>query len=325
MMMSYAALMGALIGSAAVLWPFESGAQQTFPTHPIRMIVPYAPGGGVDAAGRVLAGEMAKHLPQPVVVENRGGAGGVTGSQAVANAAPDGHTVLLVSVIVVTSQSMMKNPPFNTTKDLKPVSLIGSSPLVLTVHPSLPAKDMKSLVEYAEANPGKLNYSSAGAGTTPHLAAELLRMQTGIQVVHVPYRGSALAMADLVSGNVQMAFSSMAAALPHMKSGKLRGLATTGARRAVALPDLPTVIETVPDVEVDLWIAMFVPAGTPDVIVASLNRSVNQALRSDVVRKGFMLSGQEATGSTPQEAQAFIEAELKKWGRVVRAAKIESK
>jgi tripartite-type tricarboxylate transporter receptor subunit TctC len=312
------------VASAVLSWTANVAAQQTFPMRPIKMIVPYAPGGGVDAAGRILAQELSSHLPHPVVVENRGGAGGVLGSQAAATAAPDGHTLLLVSVIIATSQSMMKSPPFNTLQDLKAVSLIGSSPLVLTVHPSIPAKDMRSLVEFAKANPGKLNYASAGAGTTPHLAAELLRMETGIDITHVAYRGSGPAMTDLIAGTVQMAFSSIAAARPHMITGKLRGLATTGAKRAQTLPELPTVIETWPGVEVDLWIAMFAPAGTPDGIVSALNEAVNKALRADAVRKGFARTGQDATGSTPQEAHAFIKSEIEKWAKVVRAAKIES-
>lgn len=317
-------LSGLCIAVLALATTIPATAQESFPNRPIRMVVPYAPGGGVDAAGRALAQELSAHLPHSVVVENASGAGGVLGTQAVATAPADGHTVLLVSVVVVTSQSVMKNPPFNTSKDLRAISLVGSSPLVLTVHPSLPAADVKSLVEHAKANPGKLNYSSAGSGTTPHLAAELLRMQTGIDITHVPYRGSGPAMVDLIAGRIHMAFSSIAAAQPHIASGKLRGLATTGPRRASTMPELPTMTETVPGVEVDLWIAMFVPSATPDAIVTSLNQAVTKALKTEAVRQAFLRSGQETTGSTPQEAQSFINAELEKWNRVTKEAKIEA-
>jgi tripartite-type tricarboxylate transporter receptor subunit TctC len=317
-------LAGLGIASAPFLVPASDAlAQQSYPSRPIKMIVPYAPGGGVDAAGRLLAQELSAHLPYPVVVENRGGAGGVLGTQAVATAAPDGQTLLLVSAVVVTSQSIMKNPPFDTMKDLRAVSLVGSSPLVLVVHPSIPATDVKSLIAYAKANPGKLNYSSAGVGTSPHLAAALLSVRTGAKMTHVPYRGSGPAMADLIAGTVQMAFSSIAAAKPHIVAGTLRGLATTGAKRFALLPSLPTVAETVPGVEIDLWTALFVPAATPDSIVASLSQAVTKALHSDAVKEGFLRTGQEATGSTPQEAQAFIKSELVKWTQVVKDAKIE--
>jgi tripartite-type tricarboxylate transporter receptor subunit TctC len=308
-----------LVGAAAA-----PVAAQDYPQRAIKMVVPYAPGGGVDAAGRVLAQELSARLRQSVVVENRGGAGGVLGTQAVVSAPADGYTVLLVSAIAATSQSVMKNPPFDTMRDLKPVSLIASSPLILTVHPSVPVTDVSSLVAYARANPGKLNYASAGNGTMPHLAAELLSLHTGIRMAHVAYRGSGPAMTDLVAGRVQLAFTSIAAAQPHVAAAALRALATTGAKRSALLPSLPTVSESIPGVEVDLWIALFAPAGTPDDVVAVLNRSVRAALEAKVVREGFLRTGQEPTGSSPEGARAFVKAEIDKWAKVVEQAHIEA-
>lgn len=294
-----------------------------YPSKHIRLIIPYAPGGGVDAAGRLLAQQLGGFLEQQVIVENRPGGASVIGTTAVVNAPADGYSLLLISVAIVTNQSLIKNISYDPVRDLRTIAMVSSSPLLLTVNArEVPATDIKSLIAHARANPGKLNYSTVGIGTAPHLAAELLRASSGIEITAIAYKGSGPAMADLISGQVQMSFSSIAAAKPHVDKGALRGLATTGLKRSVSLPNLPTVAESIPGFEVDLWMALFAPARTPEPVIQRLNVAVRTALRSDQLREGFLRVGQEPTGSTPEEAQAFINAEMVKWTKVIRDASI---
>ena len=301
-----------------------SAAEPAFPSRPVRMVIPYATGGGVDAAGRFLAQQMAADLKQQVLVDNRPGGATVTGTAAVVGAAPDGHTLLLVSLAVVTNQSLVRNIPYDPVTDLRAVTMVGSSPLVLTVNAGLPVTDISSLIAYARANPGKLNYSTAGVGTTTHLAAELLRLNAGIDITPIAYKGSGPAMTDLVSGQIQMAFSSIAAAQPFVIAGKLRALATTGPKRDPSLPTLPAMAESIPGFNVDLWMMLFAPARTPEPVVQRLNEAARAALRSPQLRGEFQRVGQEATGSTSAEANAFLRAEMAKWTKLVRDARIEA-
>ena len=306
----------ACAGGAAI------AAEGGYPSKPIRLIIPYAPGGGVDAAGRLLAQQLGGFLEQQVIVENRPGGASVIGTTAVVNAPADGYSLLLISLAIVTNQSLIKNISYDPVRDLRAIAMVSSSPLLLTVNAKVPATDIKSLIAHARANPGKLNYSTAGIGTAPHLAAELLRASSGIEITAIAYKGSGPAMADLISGQVEMSFSSIAAAKPHMDKGALRGLATTGLKRSVSLPNLPTVAESIPGFDVDLWMALFAPAKTPEPVIQRLNVAVRTALRSDQLREGFLRVGQEPTGSTPEEAQAFINAEMVKWTKLIRDASI---
>jgi tripartite-type tricarboxylate transporter receptor subunit TctC len=299
-------------------------AADSFPDHPIRIVVPYAPGGGVDVAGRLLAQHMGSILKQQVIVENRAGGAGVIGTTAVIGSPPDGYNLLLISMAIVTNPSLIKNVPYDASRDLRAVSMVGSSPLVLTVNAKVPVHDVPSLIAYAKARPGTLNYSTAGVGTTTHLAAELLRAGSGIDITGVAYKGSGPAMTDLVSGQVQMSFSSIAAAQPFIATGALRPLATTGLKRDASMPDLPAMAEYIPGFQVDLWMALFAPAGTPAPVVKRLNEAVVAALHDPELREGFEHVGQEATGSTPEDAQKFVQAEQIKWTKVIRDAKIEA-
>src|SRR5256885_5794253 len=230
------------IGLAAIAMAAAAPAQ-TYPSKPLRLVLPYAPGGVVDFIGRTLGQRLSEQLGQPVVADNRPGAGGIIGVEATAKSAPDGYTLVLMDPAIVINPVLQDAVPYDVIKDLLAVSIVGSSPLVLAANPGLPVKSVGELIAYAKANPGKLNFASAGIGTTPHMAGELLKLRIGAQMTHVPYKGMGPAMADLVSGRVQFSFGSITAALPFLQDHRLRGLATTGAKRSDALPDLPTVIE----------------------------------------------------------------------------------
>ena len=308
-----------------VFWTLGAAAQ-TYPSRPIQMVVPYAPGGVVDFVGRTLGQRLSQQVGQPVVMDNRPGAGGIIGIEYTARSAPDGHTLVLMDPAIVINPSLQEKIPYDVLKDLQTVSVIGSSPLVLVVNPAVPADSMRQLVEYAKANPGKLNFVSAGIGTTPHMAGEMLKLRTGASMQHVPYKGSGPAMADLVGGQVQMGFSSITAALPFMRDGKLRGLATTGAKRSGALPELPTVIEAgYPGFEVDLWLGVFAPANLPAPVLARLNSEVRNALQDPAVRAAFAKVGVEPRGTSVEEGAAFVRDEFQKWANVVRDGKLKGR
>jgi tripartite-type tricarboxylate transporter receptor subunit TctC len=296
---------------------------QTFPSRPIQVVVPYAPGGVVDFVGRTLGQRLSQQVGQPVVTDNRPGAGGIIGIEYTARSAPDGHTLVVMDPAIVINPSLQEKVPYDVLRDLQSVSVIGSSPLVLVVNPAVPASSMAQLMEYAKANPGKLNFVSAGIGTTPHMAGEMLKLRANVSMQHVPYKGSGPAMADLVGGQVQMGFSSITAALPFMRDGRLRGLATTGAKRSGALPDLPTVIEAgYPGFEVDLWLGVFAPANLPPAVLARLNSEVRSALQDPGVRAAFAKVGIEPRGTSVEEGATFVRDEFQKWATVVRDGQI---
>jgi tripartite-type tricarboxylate transporter receptor subunit TctC len=258
------------------------------------------------------------------VADNRPGAGGIIGVEAAAKSAPDGHTLVLMDPAIVINPSLQDGVPYDVIKDLQTVSIIGSSPLVLASNPSLPVKDVAQLIEYAKANPGKLNFASAGIGTTPHMAGELLKLRIGAQMTHVPYKGMGPAMADLVSGRVQVSFGSITAALPFLRDGRLRGLATSGLKRSGALPELPTVIEAgLPGFEVDLWLGVFSAANLPPQVLARLNSEIGKALDPPGVKAAFAKVGVEPRGTSPEEGAAFVRAEYERWTKVVRDAKLK--
>ena len=310
----------------AVLLASGSVHAQSWPSRPITLVVPYAPGGVVDFIGRTLGQRVAQQVGQPVVIDNRPGAGGMVGIEYTARAAADGQTIVLMDPAIVINPVLQEKPLYDLFRDLATVAVIGHSPLVLTVNPQLPVADVAQLVQYAKANPGKLNFASAGIGTTPHMAGELLKIRAGIDMTHVPYKGSGPAMADLAAGQVQVGFSSITGALPFIKDGRLRALATSGAKRSPALPDLPTFIEAgYPDFEVDLWLGMFAPLNTPTALLHRLNSEIDAALKDHTVAAAFAKVGVEPRINTAEEGARFVRAEYDKWAQVVTRAQLKAK
>jgi len=311
-----------LTGALALATPANA---QTWPARPIQLVVPYAPGGVVDFIGRTLGQRLSQQVGQPVVIDNRPGAGGMVGIEYSARSAADGQTIVIMDPAVVINPVLQEKPLYEL-KDLATVSVVGSSPLVLVAHPSLPVNDVAQLVQYAKANPGKLNFGSAGIGTTPHMAGELLKVRTGIDATHVPYKGAGPAMADLAAGQLQFSFSSITAALPFIRDGRLRALATTGSRRSSALPNVPTVVEAgYPGFEVDLWLGVFAPANTPLPVISQLNTEMRAALKDAAVAAAFAKVGVEPRGTTPDEGARFVREETDKWSKVVVGAKLKAK
>lgn len=296
---------------------------QGYPTKPVRLIVPFPPGGVTDIVGRILAQRLAESLGQQVVVDNRGGAAGAIGAQAAAKSAPDGYTLLMATATHAINATLIPNPNFDLVKDLAPVSLAASVPLLLAVNPSFPARDVKELVAAAAARPGQVNFASGSTGSASHLAGEMLKTMAKVDMVHIPYKGGSLGIQDLVAGQVQLMFENMPSILPFVQSGRLRGLAVTGAKRSPAAPELPTMIESgYPGFEAGSWYGLFAPAGTPPDIVSRLNADMVKSLRSPETRKLLSQQGAEPVGNSEAEFAAFIRDEIAKWGRVIKAANV---
>jgi len=311
-----------ILCTVALVAATDAGAQ-TWPTRPIQLVVPYAPGGVVDFIGRTLGQRLSVQVGQPVVIDNRPGAGGMVGIEYTARAAADGHAMVIMDPAVVINPVLQEKPLYDL-KDLATVSVVGSSPLVLTVNPNLPVTDVAQLVQYARANPGKLNFASAGIGTTPHMAGELLKARAGIDMAHVPYKGAGPAMADLAAGQVQVGFSSITGALPFIKDGRLRALATSGPKRSSALPDVPTMIDAgYPGFEVDLWLGVFAPVNTPAAVLARLNSEIGAALKDPTVMAAFAKVGVDPRVTALEDSARFVRAESGKWAAVVRDAKLK--
>jgi tripartite-type tricarboxylate transporter receptor subunit TctC len=304
----------ALIGASGFL-----AAADSYPSKAIRMIVPYSAGGSGDAVGRLLAAALKPILGHPVIIDNRPGAGGNIGAQATAIAAPDGYTILMAATSLASNPSLVRNMPFDPLKDLTPISGYAEYPLVVVVNPSLPIRSIKDLVAYAKASPGKLNFSSSGIGTTSHLAGELFKVLAQVDMTHVPYKADAAALPDLLSGRVNLMFMIQATALPQVRSGKLRALAVTSAKRSALLPDLPTVAQAgVATYEVRGWYGLFAPAGTPGVIVDKLAAAAVEAVQSPGVRARLLEQGFAPVGSGSEQFAAFFRNEVQKWDRVVK-------
>ncbi len=309
-----------LAATLAILAPHAARAADAYPAKPVRFVVAFPPGGGTDIIARAIAQKLAERIAQQVVVDNRPGAGGNIGTDIVAKSAPDGYTMLMGSAgPLAINASLFGKMPFDPIKDLAPVTLAASTPNVLVVHPSLRAATVKELIALAKARPGEINFASSGHGTPAHLAGELFNSMVGVKMVHVPYKGAAPALADLLGGQVQLMFSTMPPALPHVKDGKLRALAVTSAKRSPAAPDIPTLDEiALPGFEANTWHGVVVPAGTPATIVARLNREIVAILHLPDVVERFSSQGAEALGSTPEEFAAYIRSETLKWAKVVR-------
>jgi len=299
--------------------PMAVAAQGAYPTKPIRMIVPYPPGGPTDVLGRIVAQKLSESLGQQVVVENRPGASGMIGSELVAKAAPDGYTLLTNASIHVINPSLYPKMNFDVLRDFAPVSLIAQVPLILVVNPALPVKSVSELIALGKAQPNRLNFASSGNAAAPHLAGESFKIATGMQMQHVPYKGSAPAVADLMGGQVQLMFDSMPSAMPHVKSGKIRALAVTTAKRSPTVPDLPTVAESgVPGFDISTWYGVWAPAGTPKDIVNKVAAEMAKVLQQPAVRERLAALGAEPAGNTPEEFAAYCQSELAKWSRIVR-------
>ena len=307
---------------AAGFYKVAAAEASPYPTRPIRLIVPLAPGGGMDTIARGIAVKLTENLGQAVVVDNRSGGGGVIGVELVTHSAPDGHTLLMMSATSVIYPLMYK-AQYDLARDLVAVSQVTTQPYVIVVNPAVPVKSVGELIAYAKANPNKLNFASAGNGSLIHLMTELFKSMTGAQMVHVPYRGVGAAYPDLLGGHIQLVFASSISAMPLIQAQRLRALAVTGAKRAKALPELPTVIEAgVPGFVVNQWYGVLVADGTPRAIVERLNREINKTLQMPEVLARFAADGAEAAGGSPQQLAAHIKAESEKWARVIKQAGI---
>ncbi len=308
------------LGAPAPAWT------QPYPAKPVRMVVPFPPGGATDILGRVVGQKLGEYMGQPVVIENRGGAGGNIGAELVAKSAPDGYTVLFsTSGVIVVNPSLYRKMPYDPVRDFAPVAMAATHGNLLLVHPSLPVRSTKELIALAKAKPGQLNYGSGGIGTSPHLAAELFKVMTGAELVHIPYKGGNPSVTGLLSGEVAVMFASIPSVLQHARSGRLRPLAITSAKRSVVAPYLPTVAEAgVPGYQVDIWLGVLVPAGTSRDVITRLNSGIIKALNAPDVRERLESEGFEPSGMSPEEFAKHIRAELPVWARVVQAAKLRA-
>ncbi len=315
---------GALAAALSVLlWPALAAAQD-FPNKPIRLIVPFPAGGPNDIIARVVGQRMSELTKQPVLIDNRGGQAGVLGTDAVAKANPDGYTIGIVSASALVISPTMERVPYNVGRDFAPITLAVTVPEMLVVAGNFPANNMAELVALAKAQPGKFNFASAGVGGLPHLAGELLKLTAKIDIVHVPYRGAAPAINDLLGQQVQMAFLDLPVLLPHIMAGTLRPIALGAPQRAPTAPDVPTTAEVgMPDILIENWYGMVAPAKTPDNIIAALNRIANEAMADPSVKEKLADQGLTVAGDTPEHFRGYIEAETKKWARVIKDAGVE--
>ncbi len=310
-----------LLAGAALPIAGPALAQQAapaWPTRPLRMIIGFAPGGPTDIVARVVAQRLSEQIGQPVVVDNKPGAGGNLAADLAAKAAPDGHTLFYNTSAITIAPSLYGKVPYDTLKDFLPVSTTATNAMIVMVHPSVPAKTIQEFVAYAKANPGKLNYGSSGTGTITHLASAALGSALGLQMTHVPYKGSAPSLIDTAAGVVQLMTDTVNSALPYVKDGRLRALAVTMPKRLAVLPDVPTLAETVlPGMEMSAWQGVVLPAGTPQPIVQRLNAELRRVLAHEETRQKLIAQGTEILGSTPEEYAAYLKSELARWSKVV--------
>lgn len=296
---------------------------QDYPSRPIRMIVPFAPGGGTDIIARLMAQELNDGWGQSVVVDNRGGGGGTIGTQMIAKAAPDGYTMGLCSLGFSYAPALYAKLPYDTEKEFQPVSLVATQPFVYVVLPALGVASMKELIAYAKAKPGELRYGTGGSGGSSHLGTEMLRVMTGTELVHVPYKGTGPALTAVLSGEINLLLIGISSVVPHMKTGRMRALAVSGAKRSAAAPEIPTVAESgVPDYAFDVWYGMLFPAGVPPAVLNKTNAEINRILKTPAVAQRFAAVGLEPAGNTSQEFTAMIRSEIAKWRKIVKAANI---
>jgi tripartite-type tricarboxylate transporter receptor subunit TctC len=315
----------AVIISAAALWLATAATHaQNYPTRPIRLVVASSPGGGSDLLARTLGAKMSEDLGQQIVVDNRGGASGVIGTDIVAQAPPDGYTLLIIQPSLTINPSMIRKLPYDAAKDFTPISLVVDAAQIIIVNTAVPAKNVKELIALAKAKPGGLVFGSPGVGTSPHLTAELFKLQAGVDMPQVLFKGAGPAYISLISGEVNAMFSTVLSALPHVKTGRIRALAVTTKKRTSVLPDLPTMAESaLPDFDTSQWFGVLGPARTPRPIVDRLNQSLARASTSPDVKSRFAAEGVEVVNSTPEEFAAVIKRELVQWAHVIKAAGIQ--
>jgi tripartite-type tricarboxylate transporter receptor subunit TctC len=299
-------------------------AAADYPTKPVLLVLVYPPGGGIDLLARVMGQQFTTNWGQPIVIDNRPGAGTTIGAAVAAKAPPDGYTLLMTDVSFAITPSLYANLPYDPQRSFAPISLVNLVTDVLVVHPTLPATTVQELIGHAKANPGKVLYASAGNGTLNHLAPEMLKAMAGIDLVHVPFKGAIAALTDVVAGRQQLYIGALASTVPHIKSGRVRAVAITGKKRSPMLPDLPTIAESglreLRDYDVSAWYGMLAPAGTPRPIIQTINQQVKKALQARDVQQQLAEQGSEPVGSTPDEFKAFIAAEMNKWGAAVKTA-----
>jgi tripartite-type tricarboxylate transporter receptor subunit TctC len=324
----FSARMVLAVGAAASLMLLISDIgftqDQTYPTRAIRLVVPYVAGGGVDSVARIVAEKLFQTSGKVVIVDNRPGGSTNIGTEFVAKSAPDGYTLLVGSVPTTVNVTLFKNLNFNIINDFIPVSLLTTTPNILVVHPSVPAKSIKELVAYAKAHPGNLTFGTAGRGTSNHLSGELLKMMAGIDILHVPYKGGAQAITDLLGGYISMYFGTASTVMPHVRSGKLRAIGVLSDKRAIAAPDVPTILEGgIEGVDQPTWQGLFAPAGTPESIITKLSREIIRVLKlPDTIKKLTAQEGFEVIGSTPEEFAAFIKRDVAKYEKIIKTANI---
>jgi len=306
--------------AACLLVAAPAAFAQTYPDHPVRIIVPTPPGGPVDVMARVIGNALPDQLGQNVFIENKPGAGNTLGSKMAADAAPDGYTLMVSAASGLIMSPMIYKTAGYDAKSFAPIALLAEAPQLLVINPQLPFKSVAELVAYAKANPGKLNYSTGGSGTLPHLAAELFKRETGTQIVHVPYKGGGPALTGVVAGEVQMTFDPVATSLQLIRAGKLRALAVASGKRVAELPDVPTMAESgYPTLTAGAWTALLAPKGTPPTIIARLNAAANAALNAETTKSTLAKLGAEPRGGTPEQLAAHMANETKKWGPIVES------
>ena len=311
------------LGAACLI--SSAAFSQQYPTKPVKIIIPFPPGGVTDLAGRLIAQKLSEKLGQQFYIENIAGAGGNIGAGRAAQAAPDGYTMLVNGANFVVNPALYRHVPYDPVKDFDPVTLAVTAAVVLTVHPSLPARTVKELVDLVKANPGRYNYASPGAGTPPHLVGELFRLSLGLDLVHVPFNGGGLAIGSAVAGHTPISFGSMAPAVPLVKDGKLHALAVSTKTRSQALPDTPTMAEAgFPEIAGESWFAVVVPAGTPKDVVALLHREIVEVMALPDMKERLATLGYEVVGSTPEECAAQFKTDTARWGKVIQAAGIKA-
>ena len=293
---------------------------QTYPVKPIRIIVSVAAGGGVDATARIVGQQFTQAWGQPVVIENRPGAGGTIAAEAIARAAPDGYSLLMASSGHASTPSLYKLP-YDAIADFAPVTIVAVAPSVLVVHPSVPVKTVKDLIAFAKAHPNELLFASSGNGSPAHMGLELLKLNTGVKMVHVPYKGTAPSITDLLAGRVSATASSVVSTMPHVRMGRLRALAVTSGKRSLGVPEIPTVAEAgIPGFANDVWYALFAPAGTPRSVVTRLHEEIATSIAQPALRERMLAAGLEPLGNSPDEFAAYLRAEVAKWAKVIKAA-----
>lgn len=307
---------GSMLGFVLVTLLTGLAQAQSFPQKPLRLIVPFTAGGATDIVGRIVAGELGEALGQSVIIENRGGGGTVIGTEIVARAAPDGHTLGMITPSF-TINGGVRRLPYDSVNDFAPISLVGITPLILITHPSLPARDLQGLLALAKSRPGELIYASAGPGSPTHLGMELLRF-SGVRMMHIPYKGAAPALVDLLGGHVQLMQTSIIIARPHIQAGRLRAIAVTTARRVPAFSEVPAMAELIAGYEVLNWWGMVAPAKTPAAVIERLNAEIARFMAKPASRERLVAEGAEAAAGTPQEFAAMLRAEIAKWGKVGR-------